>query len=99
MSDIGQINAGMHARDLDPRPVARPDRETAQQPGRHAQSPRREPDRVDLSPAARAIREDAQIRAELVVRVREEIVRGVYETPERLEGAIDAMLHEFDSNA
>lgn len=99
MSDIGQINTGFHARDLEPRPAARPDRDPANQPGRHAHATGREPDRVELSPAARALAERAEIRADLVIRVREEIVRGVYETPERLDGAIDAILNEFDPNA
>ncbi len=99
MSEIGHINSGFHARDLEPRPVTRTDRDASQQPGRDAQAPRREPDRIELSAAARGKRESPDIRAELVVRVREEIVRGVYESPVRIEGTIDALLNEFDANA
>lgn len=99
MSDIGQVNSGFHARDIEPRPVTRSDRDPGQHPGRNAQAPRREPDRIELSAAARASRESPEIRAELVIRVREEIVRGVYESPARIEGTIDALLSEFDPNA
>ncbi|UYV13967.1 MAG: hypothetical protein NCW75_06670 [Phycisphaera sp.] len=99
MSDIGQVSSGSHARDIEPRPIARPDRDPGQQPGRNAQAPRREPDRIEISPAARAGRETSEIRAELVIRVREEIVRGVYESPARIEGTVDALLSEFDPNA
>lgn len=99
MSDIGQVNSGFHARDIEPRPVTRSDRDPGQHPGRNAQAPRREPDRIELSAAARAGRDTSEIRAELVIRAREEIVRGVYETPARIEGTIDALLSEFDSNA
>lgn len=99
MSDIGQVNSGFHARDIDPRPINRSDRDPGQQPGRDAQAPRREPDRIELSPAARAGRDTSEIRAELVIRVREEIVRGVYESPVRIEGTVDALLNEFDPNA
>jgi hypothetical protein len=98
MSEIGHINSGSHARDLEPRPATRPHRD-ASQPGRDAQAPRREPDRIEISSAARAHRDTSDVRADLVVRVREEIVRGVYESPARIEGTIDALLNEFDANA
>jgi hypothetical protein len=35
---------------------------------------------------------DASFRADLVARVRREIARGIYETPEKLEIAIERML-------
>ena len=92
MSDIGHINSGFNTSDLDPRPVQRPARSGSRQPGREAQSPRREPDRVEISSASRSSREAGEIRADLVIRVREEIVRGVYETPEKLDAAVDAMI-------
>jgi|GEM_PF-5582970 len=98
MSDIGQVNSGFQARDLEPRPVSRPDRDAGTQPGRDAQAPRRESDRIELSAAARAGRDSSEIRAEVVIRAREEIVRGVFETPERIEGTIDALFREFDTN-
>ena len=91
MADIGHINSSLGARDIDPRPAGRPAAESGRAPGRDAQALRREPDRVELSPAAQA-RLEGDIRAEVVVRVREEIVRGVYDTPERFEAAADAMI-------
>ena len=97
MTDIGHINSasnsGLGARDIEPRPSKRQGPDAAPAPGRGAQSPRREPDRVELSSAAQS-RLDDGIRAEVVIRVREEIVRGVYDTPERFEAAADAMIDE-----
>ncbi|GIW73736.1 MAG: hypothetical protein KatS3mg103_0258 [Phycisphaerales bacterium] len=82
MSDIGRIKSGLTSADLEPRPVGRKSGPAGiSQPGREAQAPRREADRVELTDAARNARQAGQIRAELVIRVREEIVRGVYETP------------------
>lgn len=92
MTDIGHIQSGGHARDIQPRPAGRSAPAAPDQPGRDAQSPRRAPDRVELSPEARAGRDAGEVRAELVLRVREEIVRGVYETPAKLDAAVDAMI-------
>ena len=94
MADIGHINSSFGARDIDPRPTGRAAQDSGRAPGRDAQAPRREPDRVELSPAAQA-RLDGDIRADIVVRVREEIVRGVYDTPERFEAAADAMIERL----
>ncbi len=99
MSNIGNINSGIHARDIEPRPISRPERDPGQQPGRSAHAPRREPDRIELSPAARAGRNNSSVvRDEIVIRVREEIVRGVYETPARLDGTVDALLADLNTN-
>lgn len=99
MPETGPIQSGFHNRDLQPRPVARHDRPIDSQPGREAQSPRREADRIDLSSAARAGRDaGTPLRSDLVIRISEEIDRGVYETTTRIEGAVEAMLRrEFDS--
>ncbi|MEQ8316241.1 MAG: hypothetical protein RIE77_10230 [Phycisphaerales bacterium] len=94
MSDIGHVHSGGHARDIQPRPAGRPPAGTTEQPGRAAGAPRRQPDRVDLSPQARAGRDAGEIRADLVIRVREEIVRGVYETSEKLDSAVDALIDD-----
>lgn len=59
---------------------------------------RRSPDRVDLSPAAQARSlDDAKepLRAELIVRVRQELVAGQYDTQARLESAIDALIRDL----
>lgn len=95
MSDIGHINSGFNTSDLEPRAVQRPARGGSRQPGREAQSPRREPDRVEISAASRSSREAGEIRADLVIRVREEIVRGVYETPDKLDAALDAIIQDI----
>ena len=55
-------------------------------------------DRVEISPAAEAaIRatEAGDIRVDLVNRVRSEIADGTYETPEKLDAALDRMLDEI----
>ncbi|HNX26073.1 MAG TPA: hypothetical protein PKK48_01565 [Phycisphaerae bacterium] len=38
------------------------------------------------------------IRKDLVNRVKMEILAGIYETPERIEGTIDRLLEEFNDN-
>ncbi len=52
--------------------------------------PRVNADQVELSSAARNSSKDA-IRTDLVTRIREEIKNGTYETPERLDAAIDGL--------
>lgn len=98
MSDIGHVHSGGHARDIQPRPAGRTPAGGADQPGRAAGSPRRQPDRVDLSPQATAGRDAGEIRAELVIRVREEIVRGVYETSDKLDSAVDALIDDASTS-
>ncbi|MEM9657328.1 MAG: flagellar biosynthesis protein FlgM [Planctomycetota bacterium] len=58
----------------------------------------RAPDQVDISPAAEAAIQAAEIgdfRADLVARVRGEISSGVYETPDKLDAALDRFLDEL----
>ncbi len=55
-------------------------------------------DRVDISPAAEAAvsaTENSEIRSDLVARVRNEIASGTYETPEKLDAALDGLLNEI----
>jgi negative regulator of flagellin synthesis FlgM len=55
-------------------------------------------DRVTISPAAlEAIRaaETADIRQDLVNRIRSEIAAGTYETPAKLDAALDRLLDEI----
>jgi negative regulator of flagellin synthesis FlgM len=55
-------------------------------------------DRVDISPAAQeAIRlaETGEVRQELVDSIRAEIAAGTYETPAKLEAALERMLDEI----
>jgi len=95
MSDIGHIQSGYRSADVGPDSASRSVRSN-RQPGREAQSLRRDVDRVELSSSRPPRRDDSEIRADLVIRVREEIVRGVYETPEKLSTALDAMVREVD---
>ena len=55
-------------------------------------------DRVDISPAAEAAIEAAEqggIRGDLVARVRGEIAAGTYETPEKIDAALNRLLDEI----
>jgi negative regulator of flagellin synthesis FlgM len=54
-------------------------------------------DRVDISPAAQAASaaaESGDIRQSLVNRIRTEIAVGTYETPQKLDAAVDRLLDE-----
>jgi negative regulator of flagellin synthesis FlgM len=55
-------------------------------------------DRVDISPAAEAAIEAAetgQIRHALVDRIRAQIAAGTYETPDKLDAAVERLLDEI----
>jgi negative regulator of flagellin synthesis FlgM len=55
-------------------------------------------DSLDISPAARAAAEAAEtggVRSDLVARVRNEIASGTYETPEKLDSALNNLLDEI----
>jgi negative regulator of flagellin synthesis FlgM len=55
-------------------------------------------DQVEISPAAEAAIEASQgddIRSDLVARVRSEIAAGTYETPDKLNAALDGLLDEL----
>lgn len=54
-------------------------------------------DQLDISPAAEAAAQAAEggIRADLVARVRNEIAAGTYETPDKLDAALDGLLNEL----
>lgn len=55
-------------------------------------------DRVDISPAAEAAIQAAEtgaVRQELVDRIRAEIAAGTYETPAKLDQALDRLLDEI----
>lgn len=65
-----------------------------------AESPRRAGDRVEVSPMARylaKLNDIPSVREDLVARVRAEIESGTYDTPEKLEAAIDALVREGDA--
>ncbi len=90
---------------VDPAPLSR----TFPSRADRADAPRQRPapteiepvktDRVDLSPDARALgRLDAQaeIRTDLVARVRSEIAGGTYLTRDKIDAAIDAISSELE---
>ena len=55
-------------------------------------------DSLDISAAAEAVIkavENGEIRSDLVARVRSEIAAGAYETPEKLDAALDRLLDEL----
>jgi negative regulator of flagellin synthesis FlgM len=55
-------------------------------------------DRVEISPAAEAALQAAEsgaIRQDVVDRVRAEIAAGTYETPDKLDAALDRLLDEI----
>jgi negative regulator of flagellin synthesis FlgM len=55
-------------------------------------------DRVDISAAAEAAAsaaEVSEVREDLVARVRSEIAAGTYETPDKLDSALDGLLNEM----
>ncbi|MEQ8208626.1 MAG: flagellar biosynthesis anti-sigma factor FlgM [Lacipirellulaceae bacterium] len=60
-------------------------------------APSQQADSVDISPAASAAANaaDGEIRADLVARVKNEIAAGTYETPEKLDTALDNFLNEL----
>lgn len=56
-------------------------------------------DRVDFSSSVQhlvELKNGGPVRMELVNRIRAEIAEGSYETPEKLEKAIDELLSDFD---
>jgi negative regulator of flagellin synthesis FlgM len=55
-------------------------------------------DRLEISPAAEAALEataGTDIRYDLVTRIRAEIAAGIYETPEKLESAVDRLFDDL----
>lgn len=72
---------------------ARPDAVETRKPAR----PRRGDDRVEVSDQARflaKLNDMPEIRTELVERIRGEIASGTYDTPEKFDLAVDAMIDE-----
>lgn len=90
MSDIGPIgraNAASFDRS----------HQVSRQPSVSQDTPRGS-DQVELSRTAQLLSKLAElpdVRQDLVDRVRAEIDAGTYETPEKIDAAIDAMAYEF----
>ena len=63
-----------------------------------ASPPQGSGDQLDISPAAEAAiraEESDEVRHDLVARIRHQIEQGTYDTPERLERALDRLLDEL----
>lgn len=78
-------------------PIGSPHVVRVDQPGRPAPSGPIQ-DELTISEAAEALeraRQAPEIRADLVARIRAEIAAGTYETPEKLEIALDRLLDEI----
>jgi negative regulator of flagellin synthesis FlgM len=68
------------------------------QPAKSTAAPQATGDRLEISPAAEAAvqaTETGGIRQDLVNRIRGEIAAGTYETPAKLDAALDRMLDEL----
>lgn len=92
MTNISPIEAGSVGR------VSPTDQPHDRAEERRASKARRGDDRVEVSEAARFLaRMHAmpEVRTELVERVRGEIAKGTYDTPERFDLAVDAMIDEL----
>jgi len=52
-------------------------------------------DQLDLSVEAQRLSQANDIRQERVAHIKSQIAQGVYETPEKIDAAVDRMLDEF----
>ena len=98
MSHIGAIGGGASASGMpQPRQV---DREQEPNNEARSRSVRRGEDRVEVSDLAHSLSRashDVPIRQDLVDRVRSQIEAGTYDTPARVDGAINNMLNALRS--
>lgn len=97
MSELSPIStrAASRAGRVGPAGSSRPESaESSRVPGRD-----RGEDRVEFSSQVQylvELRNGGPVRMELVNRIRSEIERGTYETPEKLEAAIDELLSDLE---
>ncbi len=95
MSTVNNIAAGTSASRVE---VFAATRNRATAAPTETQTPSRAPDTVNLSEQARyldALRENADVRVDLVQRIREEIASGTYESFDKLDKAIDGLLDDL----
>ena len=97
MSDIAAVvGPGVGRLEASSESIVRPVAQSA--PGRVE----RPSDRVELSDRARLLNKLANmpaIRQDLVDRVRREIQGGTYDTPDRVEGALNSLMDDLDPTA
>lgn len=94
MPDISSIGHGSVG------PINRPPLNNGTTRGYHSRTPatNRAADRVELSDHAKLLdrlRQLPDVRQNLVDRIRQEITNGTYETPGKLDNAIDGVFKEF----
>ena len=91
MSEIRSINES---------PITRLDRESSAPTRRVEVKPavRRGDDRVEVSDMARLLNKvrGEEFRPELVSRVRDQIEQGVYESPEKIDAAVESALDDLN---
>jgi negative regulator of flagellin synthesis FlgM len=97
MSELSPLSTGQVSRTGRVGPAAGRRPESTDQP----QAPGRDrgADEVQFSAHIRhlvELKNGGPVRTDLVNRIRAEIEQGTYETPEKLEAAIDEMLSDFD---
>ncbi len=65
--------------------------------GPHRQAAPSQPsvDKLEISEAARAASQSAGARSELVARIRSEIAGGTYETPQKIDAAVERLLDQM----
>ena len=96
MSIVNNIAAGASASRVEV--FAAPRSRTASTPAETAQTPKRGADTVNLSDQARyldALRENADVRVDLVQRIRAEIAAGTYESFDKFDKAVDGLLEDL----
>ncbi len=52
-------------------------------------------DKLEISEAARAASENTGVRSDLVARIRSEIAGGTYETPQKIDAAVERLLDQL----
>lgn len=90
MSDIAPINS--------PSAAAYSQSGRIEKPAAPAAETSRGSDQVDLSSTARIfaqLNDTTGVRQELVARIREEIEAGTYETPEKLDAAVEGLAQDL----
>ncbi|GJQ29011.1 MAG: hypothetical protein HBSAPP03_08950 [Phycisphaerae bacterium] len=89
--EINACNAAGLGRVADAAPMR-----AARHPDADVSAPRRGADRVDLSPDAQLLASlrDLPARQDLVDAIRGEIARGEYDTPEKLDAALEELLRD-----
>ena len=96
MTTINNIAAGTSASRVEVFAATR--NRTASTPTESTQTPARGADTVDLSEQARyldALRENADVRVDLVQRIRAEIAAGTYESFDKFDKAVDGLIQDL----